>query len=118
MNEHRTIEDDNVEEIDLLSLFNILWSKKIIIASCCLVFSFVGLLFAFSKQANYEADLLIQIEKEKPSLPGIVDFSEMLASAPESNAELEIIKSRTVIGQAVEELNLQTHIVKKNPYFW
>ena len=56
----------------------------------------------------YQASALLQVEEKAASLPGLEDLSEAFGSESSTQAELEILKSRSVIGTAVTNLNLTT----------
>ena len=109
--ETRTGGADN-DTIDLLALFGQLWSGKFWILSALLLSLLAGAFYAFSRTPIYKADALLQLETRMGALALPEGMQDLLgqdgggASAIET--EIEIIRSRMVIGDAVRELDLQT----------
>ena len=94
------------DEIDLGKLLSIILEGRLIIALTVALFAIGGLIYGQLATPIYTADALIQYEDKAPSLPGFDDMSEMFAAESSSSAEIEIIKSRLVIGAVVDELAL------------
>lgn len=103
------------DEIDLGKLLSIILEGRLIIALTVALFAIGGLIYGQLATPIYTADALIQYEDKAPSLPGFDDMSEMFAAESSSSAEIEIIKSRLVIGAVVDELAL-TNVSEPN-YF-
>jgi tyrosine-protein kinase Etk/Wzc len=60
---------------------------------------------------TYQADALLQLEAGKNSLALPESMSDLLGgNAPSTLAEIEIIKSRQILGRAVAELNLDWQV--------
>ena len=99
------------DEIDFLALVAHLWVGKIWIISAMVIALLAGVLFALSRTPVYRADALIQLETRSGALALPEGMQELLGSAASGTAaietEIEIIKSRMVIGEAVRELGLQ-----------
>ena len=95
------------EEMDLLGLLDVLIEARWLIAGITAAVLFFGALYAFLSQPVYQADSLIQVEQSDPTTSNAL--SEMAAlfnvQSPAS-AEIEILRSRLVIGQAVDDLRL------------
>ena len=97
-------EDD---EIDLVALFSTLWSGKYWIGGGSVLAMIAAAGYLLVTPPTFQADALLQIEAGKGMLGLPSSMSEMLgADAPSTMAELEILKSRQVLGRAVAELNL------------
>ena len=103
------------DEIDLLALFGTLWERKVFIAAVTAVFMVVGVAYALLATPVYRANAIVQVEEKSPGLPGLSDVSEMFGSESAAVTEIELIKSRTVIGAAVDKLNLD--IIVEPHYF-
>ncbi|NKI19564.1 polysaccharide biosynthesis tyrosine autokinase [Spongiibacter sp. KMU-166] len=103
------------DEIDLLALFVTLWDRKVFIAAVTLIFFISGIFYALLATPVYRADAVIQVEEKSPGLPGLSEMSEMLGSESGSTTEIELIKSRRVLGTAVDKLNLDIDV--KPNYF-
>ena len=99
---------DSQDEIDLLTLLGALLDQKwtvIIATGSCIV---LALSYVVVATPVYQASALLQVEEKAASLPGLEDLSEAFGSESSTQAELEILKSRSVIGSAITKLNLTT----------
>lgn len=54
----------------------------------------------------FRADVLIQIEEKKKGIGGLGELAEMAPSANSIDTEIEILRSRSLVGQVVKELSL------------
>src|SRR5690554_664703 len=100
---------DSNDEIDLLALFGTLLDYRWLIVSVTLVFSILGIAYALLATPIYQANALIQIEERKGGIAGLTGFDgmdDLFSAKSQAATEIEILKSRMVIGQAVDELNL------------
>jgi len=99
-----TAEDD---EIDLLDLFSRLWAGKITIICIVLIGALVGLFFALNTPPTYRADGLLQLEETGGGQLGLpAGLADISGGSPRAVTEIEIIRSRLVVGRAVSRLNL------------
>ena len=98
------------DEIDLLGLLGALLDKRWTIISITIVAIILSVAVALISTPIYQAGALLQVEEKTASLPGLEDLAEAFASESSTQAELEIIKSRSVIGAAVENLSLTTNV--------
>ncbi len=103
------------DEIDLLALFATLWNSKLLIAAITAVFMVLGVAYALLATPIYRANAIVQVEEKSPGLPGLSDVSEMFGSESAAVTEIELIKSRSVLGAAVDKLNLD--IIIEPHYF-
>jgi tyrosine-protein kinase Etk/Wzc len=82
----------------------------------------LGIFYAWSASPKFQADALIQIEERKGSgIAGLQEVATALNVGPSPTAgEIEIIKSREVVGQAVDSLGLSidVEVDHKAPYFF
>lgn len=93
-------------EIDLMALFGALLDRKIFIAAITTVFAVVGIAIAIFSTPIYKATAMIQVEESGGSVPGLDDMAGMFESSSKSITEIELLKSRSVIGEAVDTLKL------------
>jgi len=98
------------DEIDLGALVMQLWAGKWRIAAFVIVAGFVGLVHAYLTPPTYQADALLQLEGKKASLALPAAMSDLMDNDPVTVTEIEIIRSRMVIGQAVAELHLDWQV--------
>lgn len=103
------------DEIDLLALIGTLWDGKWLIAAVTVVFTAIGVFYALIQPPVYRANALIQVEEKQGGLPGMEDLSGLLESNSNAETEIQLIKSRRVLGQVVDNLNLD--IVTSPDYF-
>jgi len=98
------------DEIDLLKLFGVLVDHKWMIASITAGFMVVGAAYALLAAPIYRATATIQVEQKKPGIPGLSDMSDLLGAQSQAVTEIQLLTSRTVIGKAVDGLNLDIDI--------
>ncbi|MBB3229745.1 polysaccharide biosynthesis tyrosine autokinase [Halomonas stenophila] len=94
------------DEIDLGRLFGLLLDHKWWIAGTTLVFALIGVTYALLATPVYRAEALVQVEEEAPGMNPLDDVTSLLGGEPPSQVEIEIIRSRMVLGDAVNLLNL------------
>ncbi|PQJ83322.1 polysaccharide biosynthesis tyrosine autokinase [Aliivibrio sifiae] len=105
-----THEQSPSDEIDLAKLFGQLIDGRWLIMSVTTAFAVAGIAFALLSTPIYKADALVQVEqKSNGGMSALVgDMGEMFASESSSTTEIEIIKSRMILGETVDKLNLTT----------
>ena len=97
------------DEIDLGKLFGILIDNVWKIAAVTTVFALFGIAYALLATPVYKADALIQVETKSSGMSALVgDMGDMFSSESSATTEVEIIKSRMILGQTVDKLNLTT----------
>ncbi|MEF1228847.1 Wzz/FepE/Etk N-terminal domain-containing protein, partial [Vibrio fortis] len=106
----RQSQTDNSDEIDLGKLFGILLDAKWWIIFTTFIFALGGVAFALLSTPVYKADALIQIEeKSSGGISSMVgDMGELFAQESSATTEIEIIKSRMILGETVDKFNLTT----------
>ncbi|MEQ9880399.1 tyrosine-protein kinase Wzc [Pectobacterium aroidearum] len=107
--------ETNADEIDLGRLLGTLLDHRWLIIGVTAIFTIIGILYATFATPIYKADALIQVEQSSGNSL-LKDISSVLPdSKPESAAEIELIKSRMVVGKTVSDLSLD--IVSEEKYF-
>ncbi|MFW9711727.1 polysaccharide biosynthesis tyrosine autokinase [Vibrio parahaemolyticus] len=98
------------DEIDLGKLFGIILDTKWLILCTVVLFSIVGVGVAILSTPIYKADALIQIEsKSSGGISAMVgDMGELFSAESSATTEIEIIKSRMILGGTVDKFNLTT----------
>ncbi|MBB1399453.1 polysaccharide biosynthesis tyrosine autokinase [Pseudoalteromonas sp. SG44-8] len=94
------------QEIDLMALLGALIDRKYFIIALTTVFLFVGVVYAVFSTPIYQATAMIQVEESGGSVPGFDDMAGMFESTSAAVTEVELLKSRSVIGEAVDTLHL------------
>ena len=107
--------DNQADEIDLGKLFAIILDAKWIIIATTLIFAIIGVAFAVLSTPIYKSNALIQIEeKSSGGISSLVgDMGDMFASESSATTEIEIIKSRMILGGTVDKFNLTTVVEPK-----
>ena len=94
------------QEIDLMALLGALIDRKYFIIALTVVFMAVGVVYAVFSTPVYQATAMIQVEESGGSVPGFDDMAGMFESTSAAVTEIELLKSRSVIGEAVDILKL------------
>ncbi|MGI9875653.1 polysaccharide biosynthesis tyrosine autokinase [Vibrio chagasii] len=104
---------ENSDEIDLGKLLGILLDAKWLIMLTTFIFAVLGIALALLSTPIYKADALIQIEqKSSGGISSMVgDMGELFSQESSATTEVEIIKSRMILGETVDKFNLTTVIV-------
>ncbi|VVP36151.1 Tyrosine-protein kinase wzc [Pseudomonas fluorescens] len=109
---------DDDDSIDLLALLGTLIDSKWIIIGITALFCAVGVAVALLSTPIYQANALVQVEEKKggmAALGGMAEMTEMFGGTSPAVTEIELLKSRAVLGKAVE--NLKLDIVIEPNYF-
>ncbi len=94
------------DEIDLTALVLRLWAGKVWIAIITVIALALGVFYLIKTPPTYQADALLQLEEKSGQLSLPDGLSDLVENAPESVTEIEIMRSRMVLGKAVADLNL------------
>lgn len=96
------------EETDLWDLLKDLAKNWKIMVPCILVAGIIGVFIAFWIRPVYKVDALLQIESKSNKSVGMMGgLPSLFASSSPAETEIELIKSRHIIGEAVEKMHLQ-----------
>lgn len=106
---------DDGDEINLLELFDVVLDSRWLIASITALALAVGVAYALLSTPVYQADTLIQVEDSKAGGVGSLlgDMGSMFDIKSPATAEIEILRSRLVVGQAVTNLQLDMEVTPK-----
>lgn len=95
------------DDIDLLGILDVLLDAKWLIFGVTLLGLFVAGTYALLTQPVYQANTLIQVEQtQNPANSALGEMAVLFDATSPSSAEMEILGSRLVVGQAVDELQL------------
>lgn len=99
---------DDEQTIDLFELLDTFIDAKWLIASCVAAGLAIGSLYLLMARPVYEASAMIQVEDRKggAGAGSMADFGAMFNITSAANTEIEILKSRMVLGNAADELLL------------
>lgn len=105
------IPPDNDDEINILELLSVVWAGKVWILIAVLISLALGSFVVLRATPLYQAQGLLQLEARSNSLALPESMQTLLGDSSTgsgaSENEMEIMKSRMVIGEAVQELGLQ-----------
>jgi len=104
-------EDD---EIDISELLGILIDGKWLIAIVTLVVLTIGIAKAFFDSPVYKTDVMLQVNETSQTMTGLEPLDILNSNMPVM-AEIELIKSRMILGEAVKNLDLE--IIAQPKYF-
>lgn len=103
------------DEINLLELLDVVLDSRWLISIVTVLVMAMGGVYAMLSTPIYEANTLIQVEESKSgsasSLLG--DVSSLFEIRSPASAEIEILRSRLVVGQAVANLQLDLSVTPK-----
>ncbi|EMF4711695.1 polysaccharide biosynthesis tyrosine autokinase [Providencia stuartii] len=99
------------DEIDLLALFKILKSSYLKIGFFTLFFIVIGAAYSFLATPIYQANATLQYDKmsQVSLLDQMSDVMPFANNNSQADSEIEVIKSRMVLGKTVADLNLDIH---------
>lgn len=104
--ESRVVRDD---EIDLREIVGLLIDRKWWIVVPTALFMVIGIACALLMPPVYQAQALVQVESKMPSIPGLSDLASLGGGgSTAATTEVALLTSRTVIGTAVDQLQLDT----------
>ncbi len=105
------------EVIDLGRLLGLLLDSKWLILNGTTIFAIIGIVYALCATPIYKADALVQVEQKSGGIPGLSDMSDLLGNDnAEAATEIELIKSRMILGQTVDDLKLDVQVQPLFPY--
>jgi tyrosine-protein kinase Etk/Wzc len=112
------IKSSNQYEDEIVFLgewLRILIDGKWLIILVMLIISFFGLAKAFLDSPVYKSDALLQVNEQSQTLTGLDPLTDLLGNKIPVMAEIGVIKSRMILGEAVANLDLD--IIAKPKYF-
>jgi tyrosine-protein kinase Etk/Wzc len=93
------------EELDLGDLLGVVIESRKLIVAITAVALVIGAYLAFTLIPIYKADGLLQVEEKTSGLANL-DVAAMMEDYTPVNAEIEILRSRSVLGAVVDNLKL------------
>ena len=99
-----------MEELDLKELFEMFWSKKIHILVCIIIFVLIGIIYTYAfTTPKYKAEttlLVVQQNNFEDTSGQGITTTDLTLSQKLVPTYSELIKSKAVIRQVIEKLNL------------
>ena len=105
-------QNSNTEDtIDLKELFFSLIAQWKLIALCVILSLVCALLYLRTTPDTYAVDALVQVEENKGTSAALLgDLSSMIEQKQPAQTEIELLKSRLVLGSVIKDLNLDLKI--------
>ncbi|MCB1773673.1 MAG: polysaccharide biosynthesis tyrosine autokinase [Gammaproteobacteria bacterium] len=98
---------DDDDSLNIGEYFATLLSHKWLIISVTLLGLLAGFFYNFISKPVYRADALLQVEEEASGLVSFEALGALGESSSSVDAEIEILRSRMVLGNVVDRLRLQ-----------
>lgn len=105
-------QNTNTEDtIDLKELFFALIAQWKLIALCIILSLVLALLYLRATPNTYSVDALVQVEDKKGASAALLgDLSQVIDQKSPAQSEIEILKSRLVLGSVIQALHLDLSI--------
>jgi tyrosine-protein kinase Etk/Wzc len=113
-NEQQAVRDlprdsiNNEDEIDLSELAAFIFNARKLIAMVAGGITAIALLYAVMATPIYNSDVLIQVEEKAAG--GLGELTSMFSEKSPTSTEIEILKSRAVVGAAIDQLRLDIEV--------
>jgi len=105
------------DDIDFGYLFGLLLDSKWLIIASAILSLVLGALFGMVSTPIYKGDTLLQIEKKSSGVPGLSELNQVFEQEASAAAEIEILRSRMVLGEVIEELKMNIRVVPDRPRY-
>jgi len=102
------------DELDLRDLLATLHDARWIVLGVTAVALAISVAYSFLATPIYSSNVLLQLDRREGGLSGLEELSAALSGATPAEAELEIIRSRSVIEATVEALQLDLTVRPKH----
>lgn len=103
-------QNDSSDELDIGRLLGELIDNRWLIIGITAIFLTFGIIYCLFATPIYSANAIVQVEQNVGNKL-LSNINQMLPSGqPESAPEIELLKSRMILGKTVEDLNLTTDI--------
>ena len=98
------------DEIDLRELLGVLVDRKWWILAVTAAFFVLSVAYVLLAAPVYRAQAMVQVESRLPGVPGLSDLTSLSGGNATSTTEVALLKSRTVVGEAVDALRLDIQV--------
>lgn len=108
-------EQDDDDAIDIASYLDFLIEHRWLIASIAFTVTVLGVAYALIAKPVYQSNILVQVEDSAGSSASILgDMASLFDVKTAATAEMEVIRSRMVVTQAVENMHLDIVVRPKH----
>ncbi|MQX54388.1 polysaccharide biosynthesis tyrosine autokinase [Alcanivorax sp. PA15-N-34] len=98
------------DEIDLHRLWGLLVDHRWVIIGTTVLAFVLGAAYGLLATPIYKADALLQVEDKQGGVPGFSELNELFTEESSADAEIQIIRSRMVLGQVIEQLQMNIEV--------
>lgn len=106
------------DEIDLARLWGLMLDNRWLIVSVTACVFVLAACYAWLATPVYRADALLQVEDKQGGVPGFAELSEMFVQENSAVAEIEILRSRMVLNDVIDQLRLDIQVAPDSmPFF-
>ncbi len=105
------------DDIDFGYLFGILLDNKWLIIMTALLAFGIGALYGMFATPIYKGDTLLQLEKKSSGVPGLSELNNIFAEEASAAAEIQILRSRMVLGEVIEQLKMNIRVFPNRPAY-
>lgn len=118
LKQNRLVDSSTDDEIDLSEVIAVIRENRLLIALVTAGMLILGIAYAFFATPVYRADAMIQVDDDSGAgsiNDKLGDLASLFDNKATADAEIELIRSRMVVDQAVRELHLDIDV--KPHYF-
>lgn len=107
----RSSQIQDKDEIDIGFILGSLWDHKFFVLTLGILFALAGLIYSTLATPEYRADALVQVEEKSGTIGG-ADLEQLLGGSDlNASAEVEILRSRMILGQVVDQVDLDVQVI-------
>ena len=110
----QTVPSDEDDSIDLGELLGIVVDGKWLVMAITFAIFSMGIIKAIIDTPIYKVDAMLQVNEKSQTMMGMEPLNDMLGNKLPVMAEIELIKSRKILGTVVKNLDLE--IIAKIPF--
>ncbi|ACG75611.1 capsular exopolysaccharide family [Anaeromyxobacter sp. K] len=99
--------DADGDEVSLAEYLDVLVQGRWLIAGAAAVALACGVAYALLATPVYRSDALVQVEDKKGGTGALGDLSALFSEASPAETEMEILRSRSLVGSVVDALKLE-----------
>ncbi|ERP91182.1 tyrosine protein kinase [Alcanivorax sp. P2S70] len=110
MTQRQPLASTMADEIDLHRLWGLLIDHRWMIIGTTLLALLLGVAYGLLATPIYKADALLQVEDKQGGVPGFSELNELFTEESSADAEIQIIRSRMVLGQVIEQLQMNIQV--------
>jgi len=103
----------DIDERSPAEFFWTLFQARILVSVVTVASVVLGGLYVSVKMPVYRSDVVVQVEESTKSIAGLSEISALLSDKAPAETEMEILRSRSLIGTVVDTLNLQIVVTPK-----